>query len=480
MRINRGSLAVVAATALLLVTAQATLAGNPFARSTTTAGGYHTWDSDLIDLETVSQTGAGVYVAVLDTGLTANWTDYFPKARVRADLGAGFVQPVNFKAAADGKNPCGGEVTKGVLRRTTYIGSRGSTHGTHVTSTIIGYSYRSNSDLAGGFALPAIQVRGIAPDATIIPVKVLADYQVPALPQCPDPALQKQGLSVFGTDEMVAAGINYVTSLKKGVLAGKPVVINMSLGGPELAEIEQKALDDAIAAGVIVVASAGNEGTAGMGYPGAYAPVISVGASGWTGEWLMPGQSPSNPPAPGFVRYRMWWLQNVRGNGVETEGTLTALLPGSGETADPTVAGDVYVTDFSSRELAGQDLDVLAPGSWVRGPYPGDGNYAHLPWWSRGIGDLVGGNPGNFYYVGGTSMASPHVASLAALMLEKNRDLTQVQVESILETTALPIPAGSREIWDIAGGFYTYSWGDDATGSGQISAPAAIAAVPAP
>jgi hypothetical protein len=26
-------------------------------------------------------------------------------------------------------------------------------------------------------------VRGIAPDATIIPVKVLADYQVPAFPQ---------------------------------------------------------------------------------------------------------------------------------------------------------------------------------------------------------------------------------------------------------------------------------------------------------
>ncbi len=74
--------------------------------------------------------------------------------------------------------------------------------------------------------------------------------------------------------------------------------------------------------------------TAGMGYPGAYAPVISVAASGWTGEWLG-GSS--------------WWY--------------------SGNVADPTNPDDFYITDFSSRALSGQDLDVAAPGSWVVGPY---------------------------------------------------------------------------------------------------------------
>ena len=49
--------------------------------------------------------------------------------------------------------------------------------------------------------------------------------------------------------------------------------------------LEKAAIDYAIAKGVIIVASAGNEGDAGMGYPGAYAPVISVAASGWIGEW---------------------------------------------------------------------------------------------------------------------------------------------------------------------------------------------------
>ena len=68
-----------------------------------------------------------------------------------------------------------------------------------------------------------------------------------------------------------------------------------------------------MAAGVIVVACAGNGGDAGMGYPGAYRPVISVGSAGWTGEWLDHGPG-SGEPADGF-RYRMFWLQNVKGNG---------------------------------------------------------------------------------------------------------------------------------------------------------------------
>jgi subtilisin family serine protease len=131
-------------------------------------------------------------------------------------------------------------------------------------------------------------------------------------------------------------------------------------------------------------------------------------------------------------------------------------------------------------------LDVLAPGSWVRGPFAGDPGFSHLPWWSHGIGDLVGGNPGNFYYVGGTSMASPHVAAVAALMLQKNPALKQAQVESILKSTALILPdTGSRDIWDNTAPA-TITWDTDCgvlgscdpVGAGVLQADAAIAAVP--
>jgi hypothetical protein len=68
------------------------------------------------------------------------------------------------------------------------------------------------------------------------------------------------------------------------------------------------------------------------------------------------------------------------------------------------------------------------------------------------------------------------------MMLEKNPNLTQAEVEGILERTALPIPEGSMTIYDISPtpGWYTYSWGANATGSGLIQAKAAVQAVPEP
>jgi subtilisin family serine protease len=452
--------------AIVTLAAGTSIAGNVFKGSTSTASGFSTWDSDLINIESVSQTGAGVYVAVLDTGLVPNWRDYFPQARIAENLGTGFDQSVVFRVQ-NGANPCGLSAEVGPLRQTTWVGSTGSTHGTHVTSTIIGYNYQSPTDAAAGFPLPPIQVRGIAPNVTIIPVKVLADYQIPPAPKCPDPIQAAGGHAVFGTSPMIAAGLDYVTGLAR---AGyRPMVVNMSLGGDTLEPIEQAALDRAIAAGVIIVAAAGNAGEAGMDFPGAYAPVISAGAAGWTEEWLFPGSGP---------RYRMWWLQYPN----------APIVAGSGDTADPSTASDVYVTDFSSRAIAatGQQLDVLAPGSWVRGPFPGDPGFNHLPWWSNGQGGLRGRNAGNFFYVGGTSMATPHVVSVAALILQKNPSLNQGQIEALLKSTALPIPAvGTQFVFDFDH-FANIGWDTtcgslgtcDAVGAGLVQANAAIAATP--
>jgi subtilisin family serine protease len=250
-------------------------------------------------------------------------------------------------------------------------------------------------------------VNGVAPKATVIPVKVL----------------NQNG---SGWSSVVARGITYVADLKASALREYPVVINMSLGGPVLDAMEQAAIDYAISQGVIIVASAGNAGEAGMGYPGAYAPVISVAAAGWVGEWSAPGS---------------WWR------------TL--------DVDDPTVIEDVYITDFSSREKAGQDLDVAAPGSWIVGPYQ------------------VNSGQLSYYYLGGTSMAAPHVAGLVALMAQKNPAIDAAAAEDILETTAYPISHNSAEIYPGPGmPLMTITWGDDATGSGLVNAPAAINAVP--
>ena len=133
-------------------------------------------------------------------------------------------------------------------------------------------------------------------------------------------------------------------------------------------------------------------------FPGAYAPVISAGSVGWEDQWLdHPGDQDSHTAPANSFRYRMWWLQNVLGDGAGTTGDLEPPLnANSGQVVDPTLAEDVFVSDFSSRSLnADQDLDVLAPGDWVRGPFGGDPGYNHLPGWSRGLAALVSNNSRN-------------------------------------------------------------------------------------
>jgi subtilisin family serine protease len=232
------------------------------------------------------------------------------------------------------------------------------------------------------------------------------------------------GQQGFGWSSVIARGIVYVAALKAGPLADTPVVINMSLGGPEpeLA-IEKAAIDYAISKGVIVVAAAGNEGESGMGYPGAYQPVISSAASGWTGEWIGRG-----------------WIRN--------------------DVADPTKPEDFYITDFSSRQKAGQDLDVAAPGSWVVGPYQEQSGKT------------------SYFYLPGTSMAAPHVAGIVGLMAQKSPTLTAAQAEGILERTAIPLPAGCRTVTQSDGTSQQVCWGADATGAGLVTADAALAETP--
>ncbi|MCE5309971.1 MAG: S8 family serine peptidase [Acidobacteriales bacterium] len=355
--------------------------------ATNFAGGISTWNLDAINVtdpdstsvRTVTYDGSGVYVAVLDTGLLDSWRQYFPQERVSVDYARCF-------------GGGGGNIGFVSSQPNKWEHDQDS-HGTHVTSTILGYSMRGT------------HINGVAPMASVIPVKVL----------------NQNG---HGWSSVIARGIMYVAGLKAGPLAGVPVVINMSLGGTALDPMEQAAIDYAIGKGVIIVASAGNRGAAGMSYPGAYAPVISVAASGWIGEWM------SNT----------WWY--------------------AGNVPDPTNPADYYIADFSSRALAGQDLDVAAPGSWIVGPYQENSGQT------------------SYFFLGGTSMASPHVAGIVALMAQKNPALSAAQAETILESTAIPLSAGCRTVYDSSGASSSVCWGADATGAGLVTADAALAATP--
>lgn len=360
--------------------------------ATNFANGISTWNLDAVNVtnlqasgRTTSYDGSGVYVAVLDTGLLDSWRQYLPQQRIATQFATGFSG--------------GGGNNGNVSQPPNQWEHDQNSHGTHVVSTILGYSL---------FGTP---VNGVAPRATVIPVKVLNQ-------------------SGFGWSSVIARGILYVADLKtSGATGGSPVVINMSLGGPSLDPMEAAAIDYAERQGVVVVAAAGNEGAAGMGYPGAYPPVISAAATGWRGQWRAGADGNPN---------NWWYADNV---------------------PDPTNPANFYIADFSSRQLAGQDLDVAAPGSWVVGPY------------QTQSGKL------SYFYLSGTSMATPHVSGIAALMLQKQPLLRPDEVETILEASAVHMAPGCATV-AVPAGNETTCWGANATGHGITTASAALAATP--
>jgi len=344
------------------------------------SGGRSTWDMDAINVtpgpgsgnRSVAFDGTGVYVAILDTGLLQTWRSYFPANRIASQYATTFQ---GGGAADNGATPSPPNKWQ----------QDQNSHGTHVVSTILGYSF---------FGIPT---QGVAPKSTVIPVKVL----------------NQNG---SGWSSAIAQGILYLTTLHKNQLAGQPMVVNMSLGGSQLDALEKAAIDYAVANGVIICASAGNAGTQGMGYTGAYPPVISAAASGWVKQFTTPD---------------WWYALNV---------------------PDPNNPQDFYIASFSSRQKSGQDLDVTAPGDDTVGPYQVNSQQS-------------------YYFLSGTSMASPHVTGTVALLLQKNPSLTAAQAESILETTATPMPAGCRTV-PLEG---QVCWGTDATGAGLLNTGAALA-----
>jgi subtilisin family serine protease len=347
---------------------------------------------DVVDAEGY-EGGEGIYVAVLDTGLLANWQFFFTnpitgECRIKYDWGKGFTHNIWWDDTI-------GDFVIGPLRDDRgFITDplKGSGHGTHVTSTIIGYRFRT--------ATADMWIRGVAPKVWIIPVLVLDAWQVP----------YPGGLMNFtgGTDEMVAAGILYVAWLAETY--GVKIIINMSLGGTEPAPLIEDAINYAISKGVIIVAAAGNSGLEGMDWPGAYPQVISAAAGGWTMQWV--GYPPSNPPSP----YR-WWLTDV---------------PEKLNTMDDWGNNwQIYLEEFSSRpnpELGQfwKDLDVCTPGASIVGPYK--------PYFSTAVG---------YYYLWGTSMATPHVSAIAALVAQRYPYFNQFDMEWVLKKAAAMIPLAS-------------------------------------
>lgn len=191
-------------------------------------------------------------------------------------------------------------------------------------------------------------------------------------------ALGVGGGSSFDIAEAIrfAAQIDNVS----GALPAKPAdVINLSIAGPAGSPpsvLLANAISEAVAKGIAVVAAAGNEASSEPAFPAAFADTISVSA------------------------------------------------------CDPQLALAPY-SNF------GSTIDISAPGGNLALDLTGDG-------WGDGVLSLTGSEVDGGIEFGlsfqhGTSMASPHVAGVIALMKSVNPELTLDQIRSILSDTATDV-----------------------------------------
>jgi subtilisin family serine protease len=199
-----------------------------------------------------------------------------------------------------------------------------------------------------------------------------------------------------GTDYDVAQGILYAAGLPADNGAGGTVpvvaaarVINLSLGGSDPSQVMENAVIAATTAGALVVAAAGNSGTSDSSYPAAYAQALSVSAVGPDGR-------------------------------------------------------------LASYSSFGASVDIAAPGGDIE---DGIARYGDLSESTFSYGVLStfwmfqAGQAGQpvYAWANGTSMATPHVAGVAALVLAREPLLTVAALRDRLTGFAVDVGLDGRD-----------------------------------
>jgi len=187
---------------------------------------------------------SSITVAVIDTGVARkNGYDHPDLEGIYRDE-YDFIENTDY--AGDGNGP-DGDATDEQGLNTSY-------HGTHVAGTV------------GALTNNGLGVAGVAGASATTAVRIM-----------PLRVLGKDGI---GTVADIAEGVKYAAGLTNtsGEIPQKADIINMSLGGSVDSTTLQSAVTDAVNAGVLVVASAGNRSSSIPLYPAAYPEVLSVSA----------------------------------------------------------------------------------------------------------------------------------------------------------------------------------------------------------
>ena len=326
------------------------------------------WNLPLINLPAawnVTTGSAAVVTAVVDTGVLMNHPDLAGRLCTASDPchGYDFISDLTVAGDGDGIDPNPDDPgDQGEPDGTS------SFHGTHVAG-IVGAAGDNGRGVAG-----------VDWNTRIMPVRVL-------------------GIG-GGSSYDVLQGVRYAAGLSNnsGTVPAEPAtIINLSLGGGGYSSTEQALCTQLHAAGVLIFAAAGNDGTSAPDYPAAYTGVVAVSA----------------------------------------------------------VDAGKNLASYSN---FGSDIAVAAPG--------GDGHTGILSTWGDDSSSTI--RPAYTYMIG-TSMATPHLSGVAALMRAVDPDLTADQFDQLLAAGSLT--------QDLGGDGPTVR--NDQYGYGLIDAAKAVAAAQA-
>ncbi len=194
----------------------------------------------------ISKGSPDVVVAILDTGIIHDHPD------LESRLLPGYDFLSRPASADDGDKVRDDDPTDTGTVDTSRL------HGSHVAGII------------GAVTGNSMGIAGVDQKCRLLPVRVLG---------------VKNG---DGIDSDITDALRWLTGAQLGTIPpvkAKVDVVNMSFGGPGLSFTLQRAIDEVIAAGLIVVVAAGNGGTETTTYsPGGLDNVISVGASDQKGK----------------------------------------------------------------------------------------------------------------------------------------------------------------------------------------------------
>jgi subtilisin family serine protease len=289
-------------------------------------------------------------------------------------------------------------------------------------------------------------------------------------------------VKVFGAD-----GWAYSSSLAKAALqcgdAGANV-ISMSLGGGRPSMTELRAFDALSIKGVLSVAAAGNDANTAISYPAGYPSVVSVGALDENKAWASFSQYNSKVElsAPGVNV-----LSTVTmGGGSESSLTVgsTVYEPGGmdgspktsasapladfglGNAVNAAVAGKVCLIARGEITFADKVLNCQKSGGVgavvynnAAGGFGGTLGTTVTTIPSVTASDTEGAamkgqlgqlatlsvKPTNYAYFNGTSMATPHVSAVAALVWSYYPGCTGTQIRSSLGKSAQDLGAAGRD-----------------------------------